>query len=168
MREHKSRWSHSWSLLLYGYVHCTTYPGFSTTLTNCVFQGRKQILSNSSRQTQLKTKKENETKRLTSSSQLWALFRVKVQTVHQRVWRKKSQNRNPTGPHSNPKVFKNVLISFDLDLITYQELHQSSNGLTVEINLRLLDIWLWKSKSFFDNFWRTMISRDFPSNLSMT
>ena len=45
----------------YGYVHCTTYPGFSTTLTNCVFQGRKQILSNSSRQTQAKTKKENET-----------------------------------------------------------------------------------------------------------
>ena len=41
----------------YGYVHCTTYPGFSTTLTNCVFQGRKQILSNSSRQ----TKEENET-----------------------------------------------------------------------------------------------------------
>ena len=63
MREHKSRWSHSWSLLLYGYVHCTTYPGFSTTLTNCVFQGRKQILSNSSRQTQSKNKKRkrNET-----------------------------------------------------------------------------------------------------------
>ena len=170
MREHKSRWSHSWSLLLYGYVHCTTYPGFSTTLTNCVFQGRKQILSNSSRQTLSKTKKRkrNVWLHLLNYEHYFASKFNLVQTVHQKVWRKKSQNRNPTGPHSNPKVFKNVLISFDLDLITYQELHQSSNGLTVEINLRLLDIWLWKSKSFFDNFWRTMISRDFPSNLSMT
>ena len=31
-------------------------------------------------------------------------------------------------------------------------MHQSSNGLKEEINLRLLDIWWWKSKSFFDNF----------------
>ena len=86
-------------------------------------------------------KQKKKTKRLTSSSQLWALFRVKVQTVHQKVWRKKSQNRNPTGPLSNLKVFKNLLIHW----FNYQQLHQSSNGLpnglTEEINLRLLDIW---------------------------
>ena len=60
MREHKKQVVSLLKSFAYGYVQ-QTYPGFSTTLTNCVFQGRKQILSNSSRQTQLKTKKENET-----------------------------------------------------------------------------------------------------------
>ena len=112
MREHKSRWSHSWSLLLYGYVHCTTYPGFSTTLTNCVFQGRKQILSNSSRQTQSETKKENKTFDFIffNYEHYFASKFNLAQTVHQKVWRKKSQNQNPTSPLSNPKVFRDFVL----------------------------------------------------------
>ena len=128
MREHKSRWSHSWSLLLMGMYIVQHTLAFLQHWRIVFFKAVNkffQILHG-----KLRRKQKKKTKRLTSSSQLWALFRVKVQTVHQRVWWKKSQNRNPTGPLSNPKVFKNFLIHTFWSWFNYQQLHQSSNGLS--------------------------------------
>ena len=118
---------------------CTTYPGFSTTLTNCVFQGRKQILSNSSRQTK---KKENET----------FDFIFSIMRFFSRQWSNSSPNgltENISKSESNGSTFKSEsLQNFSYTFwswFNYQQLHQSSNGLpnglTDEINLRLLDIW---------------------------
>ena len=116
MREHKSRWSHSWSLLLMGMYIVQHTLAFLQHWRIVFFKAVNkffQILHG-----KLRRKQKKKTKRLTSSSQLWALFRVKVQTVYQKVWRKKSQNRIRRVHFQIQKSSKIFLhIHFYLDLI---------------------------------------------------
>ena len=75
MREHKSRWSHSWSLLLMGMYIVQHTLAFLQHWRIVFFKAVNkffQILHG-----KLSRKQKKKTKRLTSSSQLWTLFCVK-------------------------------------------------------------------------------------------